>query len=72
MPRWPIWRVRLGDLVVVRTAEGRRLEQIVLDQLLLIDRLTQRIAGLPARSIEAVRARLKAGSARLLESNTNF
>jgi uncharacterized protein (TIGR00255 family) len=62
----------LGDLVVVRTAEGRRLEQIVLDQLLLIDRLTQRIAGLPARSIEAVRARLKEQVGRLLESNTNF
>jgi uncharacterized protein (TIGR00255 family) len=62
----------LGDLVAVRTAEGRRLEQIVLDQLLVIERLTQRIAGLPARSIEAVRARLKEQVGRLLESNANF
>jgi uncharacterized protein (TIGR00255 family) len=62
----------LGDLVAVRTAEGRRLEQIVLDQLLVIERLTQRIAGLPARSTEAVRARLKEQVGRLLESNANF
>jgi uncharacterized protein (TIGR00255 family) len=62
----------LGDLVGVRTAEGRRLEQIVLDQLLVIERLTQSIAGLPARSSEAVRARLKEQVGRLLESNANF
>jgi uncharacterized protein (TIGR00255 family) len=62
----------LTDLVAVRTAEGDRLEQIVLDQLALIERLTQRIAGLPARSVEAVRARLKEQVGRLLESNANF
>ncbi|HEU0058391.1 MAG TPA: YicC/YloC family endoribonuclease [Hyphomicrobiaceae bacterium] len=62
----------LGELVAVRNAEGRRLEQIVLDQLLVIERLTQQIAGLPARSIEAVRARLKEQVGRLLESNANF
>ena len=62
----------LGELIAVRTAEGRRLEQIVLDQLLVIERLTQRIAGLPARSVEAVRARLKEQVGRLLESNANF
>jgi uncharacterized protein (TIGR00255 family) len=62
----------LGELVAVRNAEGRRLEQIVLDQLLVIERLTQHIAGLPARSIEAVRARLKEQVGRLLESNANF
>jgi uncharacterized protein (TIGR00255 family) len=62
----------LGDLVGVRTAEGRRLEEIVLDQLLVIERLTQRIAALPARSVEAVRARLKEQVARLLESTSNF
>jgi uncharacterized protein (TIGR00255 family) len=62
----------LGDLVGVRTAEGRRLEEIVLDQLLVIERLTQRIAALPARSVEAVRTRLKEQVARLLESTSNF
>src|SRR5262245_9776480 len=62
----------LGELIAVRTAEGRRLEQIVLDPLLVIERLTQRIAGLPARSVEAVRARLKEQVGRLLESNANF
>ena len=62
----------LGDLNGVRTAEGRRLEEIVLDQLLVIERLTQRIAGLPARTVEAVRARLKEQVGRLLESNANF
>jgi len=62
----------LGDLVGVRTAEGRRLEEIVLDQLLVIERLTQRIAALPARSVEAVRVRLKEQVARLLESTGNF
>jgi uncharacterized protein (TIGR00255 family) len=62
----------LGDLVAVRTAEGRRLEQIVLDQLLVIERLTQRIAALPARSVEAVRARLKEQVGRLIESSANF
>jgi len=62
----------LIDLVAVRTAEGGRLAQIVLDQLAVIDGLTQRIAGLPARSLEAVRARLKEQVGRLLESNANF
>ena len=62
----------LGDLVGVRTAEGRRLQEIVLDQLLVIERLTQRIAALPARSVEAVRVRLKEQVARLLESTGNF
>jgi uncharacterized protein (TIGR00255 family) len=62
----------LTDLVAVRTAEGERLEQIVLDQLAWIEQLTQRIAGLPARSVEAVRARLKEQVGRLLEGNGNF
>jgi uncharacterized protein (TIGR00255 family) len=62
----------LLELVAVRTAEGGQLEQIVLDQLAVIERLTQRIAALPARSIEAVRARLKEQVGRLLESNVNF
>jgi uncharacterized protein (TIGR00255 family) len=62
----------LTDLVVVRAAEGRRLEQIVREQLVAIERLVQHIAVLPARSVEAVRARLKEQVARLLEANVNF
>jgi uncharacterized protein (TIGR00255 family) len=62
----------LLDLVAVRTAEGRRLASIVLEQLARIERLVAHIAGLPARSLEAVRARLKEQVGRLLESNTNF
>ena len=45
---------------------------IVLDQLASSSGWSQRIAGLPARSLEAVRARLKEQVGRLLESNTNF
>jgi uncharacterized protein (TIGR00255 family) len=62
----------LVDLVAGRTAEGHRLELIVLDQLSVIERLIESIAVLPARSIEAVRARLKEQVGRLLESNANF
>jgi uncharacterized protein (TIGR00255 family) len=62
----------LADLVVVRAAEGRRLEQIVREQLTAIERLVQHIAVLPARSVEAVRARLKEQVTRLLEANVNF
>jgi uncharacterized protein (TIGR00255 family) len=62
----------LVDLVAGRTAEGHRLELIVLEQLSIIERLLESIAVLPARSIEAVRARLKEQVGRLLESNANF
>jgi uncharacterized protein (TIGR00255 family) len=62
----------LVDLVAGRAAEGQRLELIVLDQLSVIERLVESIAVLPARSIEAVRARLKEQVGRLLESNANF
>ena len=62
----------LVDLVVVRRQEGQRLEAIVNDQLAGIERLTLAIAALPARSVEAVRARLKEQVARLLEVNSNF
>jgi uncharacterized protein (TIGR00255 family) len=62
----------LLELVSVRSAEGRRLELIVLDQLTSIEALVANIARLPARSPEAVRARLKEQVGRLLESNANF
>src|SRR5215470_10264837 len=62
----------LADLVVVRAAEGRRLAEIVREQLAGIERLVQHIAVLPARSVEAVRTRLKEQVARLLEANINF
>jgi uncharacterized protein (TIGR00255 family) len=62
----------LIELVSVRTAEGRRLEEIVLEQLANIVALVARIAELPARSPEAVRTRLKEQIGRLLESNANF
>ena len=62
----------LVDLVAGRTAEGDRLALIVLDQLSVIERLIASIAVLPARSVEAVRARLKEQVGRLLESNANF
>ena len=62
----------LVDLVAGRTGEGDRLALIVLDQLSVIERLIASIAVLPARSVEAVRARLKEQVGRLLESNANF
>ena len=62
----------LVDLVAGRTGEGHRLALIVLDQLSVIERLIASIAVLPARSVEAVRARLKEQVGRLLESNANF
>jgi uncharacterized protein (TIGR00255 family) len=62
----------LADLIAVRSQEGRRLDLIVRDQLKAIEDLAARIAVLPARSPEAVRARLKEQVARLLDSNANF
>ena len=62
----------LAELIAVRAAEGERLEAIVRDQLALIEGLIARIASLPARSLEAVRTRLKEQVGRLLEANVNF
>lgn len=58
-----------GDLSAARAAEGQRLGTALLAQLASIEELTERAARLPARSVEAVRARLREQLARLLEAD---
>lgn len=60
----------LDDLVAARLAEGRRLQVIIEDQLVIIERLVGAIAGSPARAPEAIRSRLKEQVGRLLEAGT--
>ena len=57
----------LDSLIAGRSAEGQRLRTILLDILSEIERLAQAIGQSPARSPEAVRARLREQVARLLE-----
>lgn len=63
--------VRLvADLIEARRAEGRQLREIVEGQLATIDDLTRAAEACPARSPEAVRARLSATVATLMEAGS--
>ena len=61
--------VRLvADLVEARRAEGRQLEEIVAGQIARMGTLTEAAEACPARKPEAIRARLAAAVAGLLEA----
>jgi uncharacterized protein (TIGR00255 family) len=58
----------VGDVIEARAAEGRRLQAVLAAQLGEIEDLTNRISESPARSPEAIRARLKEQIGRLLDN----
>jgi uncharacterized protein (TIGR00255 family) len=60
----------LAQLVSSRRAEGGRLAPVIEDHLASIQRLVDEIGASPARSPDAIRARLKEQVARLLDSAT--
>lgn len=59
----------IGDLVSAREGEGRRMAEVIGDQVSEIERLVGVIEAAPARSIEAVRMRLADQVARLREAD---
>jgi uncharacterized protein (TIGR00255 family) len=62
----------LKSLVEVRQAEGKRLHAIVASQVLRIEELANAARECPARSPEAIRAKLSEQVQRLLEANRSF
>jgi uncharacterized protein (TIGR00255 family) len=58
----------LDGMLKARAEEGRRLQAVVLDQLAAIERLVATIEHLPARSVDAIKQRLKEQVARLMET----
>ena len=59
----------LDGLVAARATEGRRLGEILADQLGQIETLVATAANSPARSVEAIRARLAEQVARLVDAS---
>jgi uncharacterized protein (TIGR00255 family) len=57
----------LEGLVAARSSEGRRLEEVIVAQLVAIEKLVGAVQRSPARTPEAIRQRLKEQLARLLE-----
>ena len=57
----------LEGLVAARASEGRRLEEVIIDQLAAIEKLVQSVQRSPARSAEMIRQRIREQLARLLE-----
>jgi uncharacterized protein (TIGR00255 family) len=62
----------LDGVIEARTAEGRRLEPVLLSQLAGIESITDKVTRVPARSAEAIRARLKEQLARLLDADPSL
>jgi uncharacterized protein (TIGR00255 family) len=54
-------------LVAARSSEGRRLEEVIVAQLIAIEKLVGVVQRSPARTPEVIRQRLKEQLARLLE-----
>lgn len=59
----------IEGLVAARATEGRRLGEILADQLAQIETLVANAANSPARSVEAIRGRLAEQVGRLLEAS---
>jgi uncharacterized protein (TIGR00255 family) len=57
----------LDGLVAARASEGRRLEEVIIDQLAAIEKLVQSVQRSPVRSAEMIRQRIREQLARLLE-----
>ena len=64
--------VALDGLVAARAAEGKRLEAVIVDQLVEIERLVAIVEASPARTPEAIGARLKELVARLVDADNQF
>lgn len=62
----------LDGMIQARAEEGRRLQAVVLDQLITIERSVTTIARLPARTPEAIRQRLVEQVARLMETGATL
>jgi uncharacterized protein (TIGR00255 family) len=62
----------LDAMVQARAAEGRHLEAVLLQQLVVIERLLAAIEAAPARTPEAIRQRLREQVGRLLEAGTTL
>jgi len=62
----------LAGIEAMRASEGARLRLVLLDLLHEIERCVEAAAASPARSPEAIRARLKEQVARLLETSSAF
>ncbi len=62
----------LRALVTARASEGGRLETIISDQLVAIQKLVQTVQASPARAPEAIRQRLKEQVTRLLETGVSL
>jgi uncharacterized protein (TIGR00255 family) len=62
----------LDDLVRARADEGRRLQEIVLDQLTTIEGLVATVERSPSRSPAAAKQRLKEQVARLMEAGASL
>ncbi len=62
----------LDGLIEARASEGRRLEPVLLSQLASIESITDKVAKAPARSAEAIRARLKEQLGRLLDADPSL
>jgi uncharacterized protein (TIGR00255 family) len=62
----------LGSLVETREAEGARLADVLSKQLDEIERLMRIVEVAPARSVDAVAARLREQIARLVETSDSF
>lgn len=59
----------LTGVLEARSAEGYRLEAVLLSQLESIAQITDKVANAPARSADAIRTRLKEQIARLLDTD---
>ena len=62
----------LADLVAARRDEGRRLQDVLTRQIDEIARLAHSVEIAPARSVDAIRARLADQVARLMETGQSF
>ena len=61
----------LDGVVEARAAEGRRLAEVIAQQLHAIDRLMHAVAAAPARSVDAIAQRLREQVQRLMEASGN-
>jgi uncharacterized protein (TIGR00255 family) len=59
-------------LVAARRAEGRKIEAVIEEQVVQIERLAAEVRASPSRTPDAIRARLKEVIGRILEASTSF
>jgi uncharacterized protein (TIGR00255 family) len=59
-------------LVAARRAEGRKIESVIEEQVVQIERLASEVRASPSRTPDAIRARLKEVIGRILEASATF